>query len=101
MTRSLGLTRITLKSMHLLLNASDEQLKAMAAKVREAGLDLYGAGVIYMKNETQVKEAFHYAQIAGLKVIVGVPLPNGLSVQIYLVQISAQLYLKKGTTCHV
>jgi len=73
MTRSLGLTRITLKSMHMPLDASDEQLKSMAAKVRQAGLDLYGAGVIYMKNEAQVNEAFHYAQVAGLKVIVGVP----------------------------
>ena len=73
MTSRLGLKRITLKSMHMPLNASDAQLKAMAQKVREAGLDLYGAGVIYMKNEAQLHEAFHYAQVAGLKVIVGVP----------------------------
>ena len=73
MTRGLGLTRITLKSMHLPLNGSDEQIKTMAQKVRQAGLDLYGAGVIYMKNEAQVNEAFHYAQVAELKVIVGVP----------------------------
>jgi inosose dehydratase len=73
MTSRLGLKRIALKSMHMPLNASDEPLKAMAQKVRKAGLDLYGAGVIYMKNEAQVHEAFHYAQVAGLKVIVGVP----------------------------
>jgi inosose dehydratase len=73
MTVRLGLTRIALKSMHLPLNASDEQLKSMARQVRQAGLDLYGAGVIYMKNETQVHEAFHYAQVAELTTIVGVP----------------------------
>ena len=73
MTKRVGLTRITLKSMHMPLDASDAQLKSMAQKVRQAGLDLYGAGVIYMRNEAQVHEAFHYAQVAGLKVIVGVP----------------------------
>lgn len=73
MTKRVGLTRITLKSMHMPLDASDAQIKSMAQKVRRAGLDLYGAGVIYMKNEAQVQEAFHYAQVAGLKVIVGVP----------------------------
>ncbi len=73
MTQRLGLKRIALKSMHMPLNASDEQLEFMAQKVRQAGLDLYGAGVVYMKNEAQVNEAFHYAQATGLKVIVGVP----------------------------
>jgi hypothetical protein len=73
MTQRVGLTRITLKSMHMPLDASDEQLKSMALKVRRAGLDLYGAGVIYMKNEAEVNQAFHYSQVAGLKVIVGVP----------------------------
>ena len=73
MTERLGLKRITLKSMHMPLDASDAQLESMAQQVRRAGLDLYGAGVIYMKNEAQVHQAFHYAQVAGLKVIVGVP----------------------------
>ena len=73
MTRRVGLKRIVLKSMHMPLEASDEQVKSMARKVRQGGLDLYGAGVIYMRNESQLHEAFHYAQVAGLKVIVGVP----------------------------
>src|SRR4051812_14081938 len=58
MTKRLGLQHIALKSMHLPLEASPEEIKAAAAKVREAGLDLYGAGVIYMKTEAEVNQAF-------------------------------------------
>ncbi len=69
----LGLHSIALKSMHLPLDSSDSEIKAVAKKVRDAGLDLYGAGVIYMKSENEVDQAFHYAKTAGMKVIIGVP----------------------------
>jgi sugar phosphate isomerase/epimerase len=45
----------------------------MAAKVRSAGLNLYGAGVIYMKTPQEVESTFAYAAHAGLEMIVGVP----------------------------
>ncbi len=79
MTKRLGIQHIALKSMHLPLEASPEAIKAAAAKVREAGLDLYGAGVIYMKTENEVNQAFAYAQQAGMKTIIGVPQPDLLS----------------------
>jgi sugar phosphate isomerase/epimerase len=41
--------------------------------VREAGLNLYGAGVIYMKTAQEVEGAFAYAKTAGLEMIIGVP----------------------------
>ena len=56
MTGRLGLTRIALKSMHLPLNASDAELRSMARQVRQAGLDLYGAGVIYMKSAAPTEQ---------------------------------------------
>jgi sugar phosphate isomerase/epimerase len=71
--KKLGLTKLAVKSMHLPLDASPEELKAMAQKIRDAGLDLYGVGVIYMKNEQEVNIAFEYAKHAGVKMIVGVP----------------------------
>ena len=72
----LRLKSIALKSMHLPLDSSESQIKSTAARVRQGGLDLYGAGVIYMKSEAEVNNAFTYAKAAGLKVIIGVPNHN-------------------------
>lgn len=69
----LGLNSIALKSMHMPLEASADDIKAIAAKVRAAGLNLYGAGVIYMKTQQEVENTFNYAQAAGLDTIIGVP----------------------------
>jgi len=73
MVKRLGLQNLALKSMHMPLEASASETKTAAQKVRDAGINLYGAGVIYMKNEDQVHQAFEYAKNAGLSVIIGVP----------------------------
>lgn len=73
MTKRLGLTKIAVKDFHLPLDSTVDQIKAIAAKVKEAGLDLYGCGVVYMKNEDEVHRAFEYARAAGMRVIIGVP----------------------------
>jgi inosose dehydratase len=69
----LGLKGVALKSMHMPLEASADEIKATAEKVRAAGLKLYGAGVIYMKTAQEVENAFTYAKTAGLEMIIGVP----------------------------
>lgn len=69
----LGLKHVAFKSMHMPLELPDADLKTIGEKVRAAGLDLYGAGVIYMKTEAEVHNAFRYAKAAGLRVIIGVP----------------------------
>jgi sugar phosphate isomerase/epimerase len=73
MTKRLGLSKICFKSMHLALDAGEADIKATVAKVKAAGLDLYAGGVIYMKSEKEVLQAFQYAQTAEMKMIVGVP----------------------------
>lgn len=73
MTKRAGLDYICFKSMHLPLESSPEELKKGSKNVADAGLDLYGGGVIYMKSEEQVDQAFEYAKNAGMSVIVGVP----------------------------
>jgi inosose dehydratase len=73
MTNRLGLKHICFKDFHLPLDSSPDQIKAAVAKVKDAGIDLYGGGVIYMRDEEQVRQGFAYAKAAGMKIIVGVP----------------------------
>jgi sugar phosphate isomerase/epimerase len=68
-----GLTCISLKDMHLPRNVSAETTAETAKKVRDAGLDLYAGGVIYMNSEDDVNQAFDYARAAGFRMIIGVP----------------------------
>ena len=76
MTKRLGLAKLALKDFHLPMDASDGDLAAASRKAREAGLDLYGCGVVYMKTEAEVNRAFHYAKAAGMRTIIGAPDPS-------------------------
>ncbi len=73
MTKRLDLRWISLKSFHLPLESTEQEIKEAAEKVRASGLDLYGGGVIYMSSEQEVERAFLYARAAGIKIIIGVP----------------------------
>jgi sugar phosphate isomerase/epimerase len=76
MTRRLGLKYICLKDFHLPLKSSKEEIEKAAAKVKDSGLVLYACGVIYMKTEADVQQAFEYAKQAGINMMVGVPNPE-------------------------
>jgi sugar phosphate isomerase/epimerase len=86
MTRRVGLDYICLKSFHLPLDASPEEIAQATAKVKQAGITLYGGGVIGMKDEAAAKRAFEYAKAAGMTTIVGVPAPDVLPLTNELVQ---------------
>lgn len=73
MTRRVGLTHICLKSFHLPLEATADEISAAVAKVQAAGLDLYGCGVVTMKTDKDVDQAFDYARAAGMRTIVAAP----------------------------
>ncbi|HYK87335.1 MAG TPA: sugar phosphate isomerase/epimerase [Acidobacteriota bacterium] len=73
MTKRLGLKRICFKDFHLKMDSTPAQIAETVAKVKDAGLELYAGGVIYMKNETEVNRAFEYAKAAGMGMIIGVP----------------------------
>jgi sugar phosphate isomerase/epimerase len=76
MTKRVGLEYIAFKSFHLPLDSSPKHIKEVARKVKDAGLKLYGCGVVYMGNEEQVRQAFAYAKAGGMETIIGVPAPN-------------------------
>jgi sugar phosphate isomerase/epimerase len=73
MTKRLNINNIAFKDFHLPLNATDEDIAKTVNKVKQAGINLYGGGVIYMNNEADVNRAFEYAKLAGMKVIIGAP----------------------------
>ncbi len=73
MTNRLALKRLSLKNMHLPLNSTKEEIEKAVQEIKNAGLELYGAGVIYMTNKDEVDRAFDYARYAGIKIIIGVP----------------------------
>jgi len=78
MTKRVGLKYVCFKDVHLKMDSTPEQIQAAVQKVKDAGLDLYAGGVIYMRDEAQVRQAFEYAKAAGMKMIVGVPVPETL-----------------------
>ena len=69
MARRLALKHICIRSNLLPMDSSAEQIKQAVAKVTAAGLVPYGGGVIYMRTETQVNQAFEYSRTAGFKII--------------------------------
>jgi inosose dehydratase len=73
MTKKVGLKNICFKSFHLALDSTPEHIRETVKKVKDAGLNLYGGGVISMKNEGEVNQAFDYAKAAGMKVIIAAP----------------------------
>ncbi len=79
MTLRCGVNRITFKSMHLPLDASDETIKNTVTLCKQKGVQLYGCGVVTMKTKAEVDQAFHYASAAGMDMIIGVPYPEVLS----------------------
>ena len=79
MTQRVGLDRICLKSMHLPLDSKPADIAAAIEKVKQAGLVLYAGGVISMKNERDIAQAFEYAKAAGMQTIIAAPVPEALS----------------------
>lgn len=73
MTQRLGLKHLGLKSFHLPLTSTEAECNAAAAKIRDAGIDFYTAGVIYMKTKDEVDQAYQYARACGIRYITGSP----------------------------
>jgi len=79
MAQRVNLTHISLKSFHLPLDASENDCKMAANKIKEAGIDFYSAGGIYMNKKEEVDQAFNYARACGIRMIIGVPAVELLS----------------------
>lgn len=64
---------IGLKDFHLPLTSSKEVIDETLAKMKSFGVEPYGVGPIYMKSEAAVDQAFAYAKLVGVNLIIGVP----------------------------
>ena len=75
----IGVNYLSVKDFHMPLDSTQEQINTVIGKFKSAGITVYTVGVIYMKTEKEVDQAFEYAKMAGVKMIVGAPDYNLLS----------------------
>ncbi len=68
-----GITNLSLKDIHMPMNSTQNQINAVLDKFRIAGLNVYTVGVVYMKTRESADQAFEYAKMAGVRMIVGAP----------------------------
>ncbi len=73
MIKRLDVHFFSVKDFQLPLNSDEETIKSVLGKFAGAGCQVYAAGVIYMKTQNEVDNAFAYAKRIGVPMIVGVP----------------------------
>lgn len=73
MMNRIGVFNLSLKDFHMPMNSTAEQINAVIGKFKAAGINVYTVGVVYMKTQESVDQAFDYARMAGVKMIVGAP----------------------------
>ena len=73
MMKRIGVTNLSLKDFHMPMNSTQEQINEVLGKFKSAGINVYTVGVVYMKTRESVDQAFEYAKMAGVKMIVGAP----------------------------
>jgi sugar phosphate isomerase/epimerase len=73
MMKRIGVSNLSLKDFHMPMNSSQAQIDEVIGKFRSVGINVYTVGVVYMKTQESVDQAFEYAKMAGVKMIVGAP----------------------------
>ena len=73
MMKKIGVTNLSLKDFHMPMNSTQDKINAVLEKFKSAGINVYTVGVVYMKTKESVDQAFEYAKMAGVKMIVGAP----------------------------
>jgi inosose dehydratase len=73
MMKRIGVKYLGVKDFHLPLDSTKEVIDQTLVKMRSFGVEPYGVGPVYMKTETSVDQAFAYAKMVGVNILVGVP----------------------------
>jgi len=71
--KRVGVTNLSLKDVYMPMNSTQEVITSVIEKLKAAGINVYTVGVVYMKTKESVDQAFAYAKMAGVKMIVGAP----------------------------
>lgn len=79
MLQRLNVQNLSLKEIHLPLNSSKEAIETAKKKFVDGGINVYTVGVVYMRSKEAVDQAFEYANMVGVEMIVGVPNQDLLS----------------------
>jgi inosose dehydratase len=73
MMNRVKITNLSVKDFHMPYNSTQDQINSVISKFKAGGINVYAVGVVYMKTEKEVDQAFEYAKMAGVKLIVGAP----------------------------
>ena len=73
MMKRIGVSNLSLKDFHMPMNSTQQEINAVIEKFKSAGINVYTVGVVYMKTQESVDQAFEYTKMAGVKMIVGAP----------------------------
>lgn len=77
--KTLGITSMTFKDVHLPRTDPPEATRALSAKIKAAGIHIAGGGTITLPNDpAQIKKDFEYAKNAGFPLIFISPDPAAL-----------------------
>ncbi len=77
MARTMGVTSMTFKDVHIPRTDAPETTRALSAKIRAAGITIMGGGTITLPNDpVQIKKDFEYAKNAGFPLIFVSPDPG-------------------------
>jgi sugar phosphate isomerase/epimerase len=71
--KKVGVLNISMKDVYMPMNSTQEKITEVMTKFKDAGINVYTLGVIYMKSQQAVDQAFEYARMAGVKMIIGAP----------------------------
>jgi sugar phosphate isomerase/epimerase len=79
MAKTLGVTHMTFKDVHVPRTDPPEATRALRAKIEAAGITIVGGGTINVANDpVQIKKEFEYAKNAGFPMIYTSPVPAAL-----------------------
>ena len=71
-----NIRNLCIKSFHLPINSTPEEIEEFQNKLKDKNITGYGVGPIYIKLEKEIDDAFEYAKRVGVKLIIGVPDPE-------------------------
>ena len=73
MMKRVGVNYLGVKDFHLPLNSTKDVIDQTLAKMKSFGVEPYGVGPIYLKSDAAVDQAFAYARLVDVNLLVGVP----------------------------